>query len=168
MKLLSKYLGLAFFFVHTFEDKYRMIDSKINSSLVKHKNKQPSSVPNFLSICDVALGGPQTLAAGSGVVMERYVGAFTCPKSGRWDFFWQLVCSHSTWLQSTPPWDKAACKQQNIHHSYLRHENINRCMQTLYGIDLMYAHGCFFYHILVRHIPYLAFLWFDVFSVVSW
>lgn len=48
---------------------------------------------------------PRAQAAECEVLMDRYVGAFTCPLSGRCDRFWQLVCSHFTWLER--PWAPA-------------------------------------------------------------
>lgn len=67
--------------------------------------------------------GPLTLATGREVLMDRYVGAFTCPLSGRCDYFWQLVCSHFTWLEPTsepdhssvlPLWEKTC---SSVNHS---------------------------------------------------
>lgn len=48
------------------------------------------------------LWGPRAQAAECEVLMDRYVGAFTGPLSGRCNRFWQLVCSHFTWLEPTP------------------------------------------------------------------
>lgn len=95
-----------------------LISSKngLISSLVEHKDNSPHQCQPF---CQAVMwpGGPQTLATGSEALMDRYVGAFTCPVSGRCDYFWQLVCSHSTWLEPTPePHHRTKlllCKQQN-------------------------------------------------------